>query len=40
MTENVLFIDMDGVINNNWDKVTKEAIMTLRYIINKGNTTR
>jgi len=35
MTENVLFIDMDGVINNNLEKVTKEAIMTLRYIINK-----
>lgn len=32
---NVIFLDFDGVINNNEEKITKEAMITLKEIILK-----
>lgn len=37
MTENLIFLDFDGVINNNIDKLTIEALETLKSLVNFYN---
>ncbi len=37
MTRRVIFLDMNGVINNNKVEICEEAILVLKYLLNKYN---